>query len=88
MQAAADGEIVYAGDDLPGYGFLVLVSHADNYVTAYGYNRRALVREGQRVRAGETISELGQRPGQPARLLFQVRQGGAVVDPAPLLGPR
>jgi septal ring factor EnvC (AmiA/AmiB activator) len=40
------------------------------------------------VRAGETIAELGQRPGQSARLLFQVRQGGAPVDPAPLLGAR
>jgi lipoprotein NlpD len=88
VKAAADGEVVFAGDNLPGYDFLVLIAHADNYVTAYAYNRRALVREGQHVRAGETIAELGQRPGQSARLLFQVRQGGAPVDPAPLLGAR
>lgn len=81
VRAAADGEVVYAGDDLPAYGALVLLRHADNYVTAYGYNRRLLVRVGDRVRAGAPIAELGR-----ARLLFQVRQGAAAVDPAPLLG--
>jgi murein DD-endopeptidase MepM/ murein hydrolase activator NlpD len=86
IQAAADGEVVYAGSDLPGYGTLVLVRHSDNYVTAYGFARRALVREGQRVRAGETIAELGPRPGGGARLLFQVRRGAQAIDPAPLLG--
>lgn len=86
VTAAGDGDVVYAGDDLPAYGVLILVRHADNYVTAYGFNRRALVREGQRVRAGQHIAELGDRPDGSARLLFQVRQGGAVVDPAPLLG--
>ena len=86
ITAAADGEVVYAGADLPAYGTLVLVRHADNYVTAYGFARRALVREGQRVRTGEAIAELGPRPDGRARLLFQVRQGSAVVDPTPLLG--
>lgn len=86
ITAAADGEVVYAGADLPAYGTLVLVRHADNYVTAYGFARRALVREGQRVRTGEAIAELGARPDGRARLLFQVRQGSAVVDPTPLLG--
>jgi murein DD-endopeptidase MepM/ murein hydrolase activator NlpD len=85
IKAAADGEVVYVGSDLPGYGTLVLVRHADNYVTAYGFARRALVREGQRVRAGDTIAELGPRPGG-ARLLFQVRRGTQAIDPAPLLG--
>lgn len=84
--ASADGDVVYAGDDLPGYGTLVLIRHADNYVTAYGYNARALVRESQRVRAGEPIAELGPRPQGRARLLFQVRQASTAVDPAPLLG--
>ncbi len=88
VKAAADGQVVFAGESVPNHGVIVLVAHAENYVTAYAYNRRALVREGQRVRAGETIAELGQRPGEAARLLFQVRQGGAPVDPAPLLGVR
>ena len=84
--AAADGDVVYAGSDLASYGTLVLVRHSDNYVTAYGFARRALVREGQHVRAGQAIAELGPRSDGRARLLFQVRQGAHAVDPAPLLG--
>lgn len=85
--AAAEGDVVYAGSDLPAYGTLVLVRHADGYVTAYGHARRALVREGQHVRAGETLAELGPRGDGRARLLFQVRRGTEAVDPSPLLGP-
>jgi murein DD-endopeptidase MepM/ murein hydrolase activator NlpD len=85
IAAAADGDVVYVGSDLAGYGTLVLVRHAGNCVTAYGFARRALVREGQRVRAGEEIAELGSRPSGGARLLFQVRQGTQAVDPEPLL---
>lgn len=88
VRAAADGQVVFAGESVPNHGVIVLIAHGENYVTAYAHNRRALVREGQRVRAGETIAELGQRPGEPARLLFQVRQGGTALDPAPLLGAR
>lgn len=87
IMAAADGEVVYAGDDLPSYGTLILVRHDDNFVTAYAYAQRSLVREGQRVRGGERIAELGAHGGERPRLLFQVRQGAAAVDPAPLLGP-
>lgn len=86
VSAAADGDVIYAGADIEGLGTLVLVRHADNYVTAYGYNRRALVREGQRVRAGEAIAELGARPDGRTRLLFQVRRGNEALDPAPLMG--
>jgi murein DD-endopeptidase MepM/ murein hydrolase activator NlpD len=86
--AAADGEVVYAGADLPEYGTLVLIRHADNYVTAYGHARRSLVREGQRVRAGERIAELGPNARGAPRLLFQVRQGSSAVDPVPLMGER
>lgn len=85
VTAAADGEVVYAGADLPAYGTLILVRHADNYVTAYAYTRRALVREGQRVRAGQPLAELGPRADGRARLMFQVRRGSAPVDPLPLM---
>lgn len=86
ISAAADGDVVYAGSDLPAYGELVLVRHANDLVTAYAFTRRALVREGQRVRAGEAIAELGPRADGAPRLLFQVRQGSTPVDPGPLLG--
>jgi len=82
IMAAADGEVVYAGGDLPAYDHLVLVRHADGGVTAYGYARRLNVREGQQVRRGQTIGEAGAR----GRVLFQVRRGATAIDPAPLLG--
>lgn len=85
VASAGDGDVIYAGADIEGLGTLVLIRHPENYVTAYGYNRRALVREGQRVRAGEPIAELGPRPDGRARLLFQVRRGNEALDPAPLM---
>lgn len=84
VTAAAAGEVVYAGEDLPGYGALVLVRHEDGYVTAYGYGRRALVQEGQSVAAGQPVAEAGGT----AKILFQVRRGRDAVDPMPLLGGR
>lgn len=86
--AAEEGDVVYAGSDVPGYGALVLVRHADGFVTAYGYARRALVREGQHVRAGQALAEAGRAANGRALVLFQVRQGAHAVDPAPLLGFR
>lgn len=86
VASAADGEVVYAGADLEAYGTLILIRHADDYVTAYAYNRRALVREGQHVRAGEPIAELGEGRNGRSALLFQVRRGRSKLDPAPLLG--
>lgn len=88
VRAAAAGTVVYAGQDVPGYGTLVLIRHAENYVTAYGFTRRALVGEGQRVDAGTAVAELGSPPHGRSRLLFQVRRGSAAVDPEPLLGLR
>jgi len=79
--AAAEGDVVYAGSDVPGYETLVLVRHADGYVTAYGYGRRALVRVGQHVQAGEPLAEASGE-----RVLFQARHGREAVDPLPLLG--
>ena len=84
--AADAGEVVYAGSDLNAYGTLVLVRHENGYVTAYGYARRALVREGQHVRAGQAIAEVGRVRDGPPRLLFQVRRGREAIDPLPLLG--
>jgi len=86
VTAAADGEVVYAGSDLPAYGTIVLVRHADDLVTAYAYTRRATVHEGDRVRAGQTIAELGSRTTGRTALLFQVRRGSTPIDPTPLLG--
>jgi lipoprotein NlpD len=80
--AAADGVVVYAGGDVPAYGNLVLVRHPDGGVTAYGYAGSLTVREGARVRRGDTLGQAGER----GRIFFQVRRGAAAIDPAPLIG--
>jgi lipoprotein NlpD len=57
--AASDGTVVYAGSGLRGYGELVIIKHSDTYVSAYGHNRRLLVREGQQVKSGRILPKWG-----------------------------
>lgn len=82
VRAAADGEVVYSGGGLVGYGNLVILKHSGNFLTAYGYNRRLLVEEGQRVSAGDAIAEMGTAIGEDGtRLHFELRSDGQPVDP-------
>ncbi len=82
VHAAASGEVVYADSRLSGYGKLVIIRHGRNLFTAYGHNRRMLVRKGQRVRAGDVIARVGHtgRATGP-HLHFEVRQGSTPVNP-------
>lgn len=81
--AAAAGTVVYVGNELPGYGWLVLVDHGGDWLTAYAYASRIVVGEGQRVTRGQTLGTVGTggRARSP-RLHFQVRRGTEPVDPA------
>lgn len=79
--AAAEGEVVYAGSGLRGYGKLVIVSHANNFISAYAHNQRILVKEGDRVKAGQRIAELGESGTTQPKLHFEIRQKGKPVDP-------
>lgn len=81
--AAAAGTVVYVGNELAGYGWLVLVDHGGDWLTAYAYASRIVVREGQRVTRGQTLGTVGTggRARSP-RLHFQVRRGTEPVDPA------
>lgn len=85
VRAAADGRVVYSGEALKGYGELVIVKHDEEWLTAYGYNKRRLVREGDNVRAGEVIAEVGIGPGNTPMLHFEVRRRGQPVDPLTVL---
>ncbi|MFZ5657783.1 MAG: peptidoglycan DD-metalloendopeptidase family protein [Pseudomonadota bacterium] len=81
VRAAADGTVVYSGAGLVGYGELVIIKHSENWLSAYGHNRRRLVNEGQLVKAGEQIAEMG-RSGAPRDMLhFEIRYNGRPVDP-------
>nr|WP_256583033.1 peptidoglycan DD-metalloendopeptidase family protein [Pseudomonas sp. HMWF032] len=86
--AASDGSVVYAGSGLRGYGELVIIKHSDTYVSAYGHNRRLLVQEGQKVKAGQKIAEMGSTGTDQVKLHFEVRRQGKPVDPLQYLPRR
>jgi lipoprotein NlpD len=87
--AAADGQVVYSGGGLKGYGNLIIIKHNDKYLSAYGFNRRLLAAEGDRVKRGQAVAEIGQAVEGGGYLLhFEIRRDGAAVDPLLYLPPR
>jgi lipoprotein NlpD len=88
VRAAADGTVVYSGNGLIGYGELIIIKHSDNYLSAYGHNRKRLVQEGQRVRAGQLIAEMGSSGAPREELHFEIRKSGKQVDPTAYLPER
>ncbi len=81
IKAAADGEVVYAGSALRGYGNLIILTHEHNYLTAYAHNESLLVREGQQVKRGQNIATMGSTDTDGVELLFELRREGQTVDP-------
>jgi len=81
VQAAAAGRVVYAGSGLLNYGNLVIIKHDDNYLSAYGYNRQLRVQEGDEVRAGQTIADMGSKSDGEILLHFQIRYDGRPINP-------
>lgn len=86
--AAADGVVVYSGAGLVGYGELIIVKHSDEWLSAYAHNRRRLVREGTRVKAGQMIAEMGRTGAIRDMLHFEIRRNGKPVDPLAYLPRR
>ena len=86
--AASDGVVVYSGSGLVGYGELVIIKHSDEWLSAYGHNRKRLVAEGQRVKAGEPIAEMGSTGAPRDELHFEIRRNGRPVDPLQYLPGR
>lgn len=82
VRAAQDGEVAYAGNELRGYGNLLLVRHANGWMTAYAHNESLLVGRGDKVRRGQVIARSGASGsvGEP-QLHFEMRQGTRAVDP-------
>jgi murein DD-endopeptidase MepM/ murein hydrolase activator NlpD len=86
VTAAQDGVVAYAGDDLKGYGNLVLVRHEGGWVTAYAHLDSVAVGEGQRVARGAPLGAVGSTGTVDApQLHFEVRQGTRALDPAKYL---
>jgi murein DD-endopeptidase MepM/ murein hydrolase activator NlpD len=88
VHAAADGVVVYAGNELRGYGNLLLIRHAGGWMSAYAHNDRLLVRRGDHVRRGETIAKVGGTGAVSSpQLHFELRRNGRPVDPLQVMRP-
>ncbi len=88
VRAAADGVVVYSGSGLVGYGELVIIKHNDQWLSAYGHNRARLVNEGQVVKTGQQIAEMGRSGASRDMLHFEIRYNGKPVDPQQYLPKR
>jgi murein DD-endopeptidase MepM/ murein hydrolase activator NlpD len=86
VKAAEDGVVAYAGNELKGYGNLVLVRHANGFVTAYAHAADILVKRGDTVKRGQVIAHSGQTGNVTSpQLHFEIRKGATPVDPAQYL---
>jgi lipoprotein NlpD len=81
VMAAADGKVVYAGSGLVGYGRLIIIKHTESLLSAYGHNSELLVREGEHVKAGQTIAKMGNSGTDRTQLYFEIRKDGKPVNP-------
>jgi murein DD-endopeptidase MepM/ murein hydrolase activator NlpD len=82
IRAAEDGVVAYAGNELKGFGNLVLIRHADNWVTAYAHNSTIEVKKDQKIKRGDIIARAGQTGGVTSpQLHFEIRKGSNPVDP-------
>jgi lipoprotein NlpD len=86
--AAADGDVVYSGNGLLGYGELIIVKHNASYLSAYGHNRKRLVQEGEHVKGGQQIAEMGSSASSRDELHFEIRKNGKPVNPLDYLPGR
>ena len=87
VKASEDGVVAYAGNELKGYGNLVLIRHANGYVTAYAHASELMVKRGDKVKRGQVIAKSGQTGNVSSpQLHFQVRKGSTPVDPMQHLG--
>ena len=88
VRAAGEGVVVYSGSGLVGYGELIIIKHNDAWLSAYGHNRSRLVNEGQLVKAGQQVAEMGRSGAARDMLHFEVRYNGKPVDPLQYLPAR
>lgn len=88
IEVAAAGKVIFAGDGPRGLGNLIIVEHSNGFITAYAHNKTLLVKEGQVVKLGAKIAEMGQSDTTSVRLHFEIRRRGTPVDPLQYLPAR
>lgn len=87
VHAAQSGVVAYAGNELKGYGNLLLVRHDNGWMTAYAHNSKLLVQRGDTVARGQTISLAGNSGSVVTpQVHFEVRQGAKAIDPQSVIG--
>ena len=88
VKSAENGVVAYSGNELKGYGNLILIRHANNWVTAYAHNKELFVRRGDTVQRGQIIAKAGKSGSVTTpQLHFEIRKGAQAVDPTKYLSP-
>ena len=85
VNASAGGRVIFSGTGIRGLGKLVVIRHNANYLSVYAHNDNLLVKEGQTVRRGQRIADMGSSDADQVKLHFEIRRQGKPVDPAKLL---
>ncbi|MFO1389162.1 peptidoglycan DD-metalloendopeptidase family protein [Cellvibrio sp.] len=86
--AAASGRVVYAGSGLSGYGNLLIIKHNETFLSAYAHNEEISVKEGDFVKAGQKVADMGSSGTDRVKLHFEIRSDGSPVDPLRYLPKR
>ena len=86
IKAAGPGKVIYSGEDLKGYGKLVIIKHNNSYLSVYAHNKDLLVKEGQVITKGQKIATMGDSGTDKVKLHFEIRKQGQSVDPTTFLG--
>jgi len=81
VYASGAGKVVYVGNQLRGYGNLIMIKHGEDYITAYAHNDSLLVNNGQNVKAGQKIATMGSTGASSVALHFQIRYRATAIDP-------
>ncbi|MHA1597529.1 MAG: peptidoglycan DD-metalloendopeptidase family protein [Alphaproteobacteria bacterium] len=82
VKAAENGVVAYAGNELRGFGNLLLIKHSGGWITAYAHNRELLVKRGEKIKKGQAIARVGSSGGvKTPQLHFELRKGKRAVDP-------
>jgi lipoprotein NlpD len=86
IKAAGPGKVIYSGEDLKGYGKLIIIKHNNAYLSVYAHNKELLVKEGQVIMKGQKIATMGDSGTDKVKLHFEIRKQGQSVDPTNFLG--
>ena len=88
IRSVASGKVVYSGNNLRGYGNLIIIKHNEDFLSAYAHNEKILVKEQQEVIKGQQIATMGDSEANKVVLHFEVRYKGKPIDPLKILVKR